>query len=237
MGPGNAWAQRLEPTLMAERDNLVVLFARLPQAGRVKTRLAAGVGAEPAARLYEAFTRDLLDLVAGIGTDWRVEVAGDPGAFAAHYGLAPERCIEQRGADLGERMQAAFSRALEEEGYARCVLIGSDLPHLRQAALAKAAVTLALGETDLVLGPARDGGYYLIAMARVLPIFDGIAWSTDSVLDETRRRARAAGARIGMLAEEFDIDTVADLENLADALGTLPAAVAPHTRAALGGRA
>lgn len=162
-----------------------------------------------------------------------MEVAGDPEAFAAHYGIPVESCRRQVEGDLGARMKAAFAHALEAEGHARCVLLGSDLPHLPAAALGQAAAALALGESDLVLGPARDGGYYLVAMARPLPVFEGIAWSTDAVLAETRRRAEQAGFRVGLLEEDFDIDNAADLAELRRRLEELPEAIAAHTRRAL----
>ena len=130
-------------------------------------------------------------------------------------------------------MDAAFQRVLGEGLWDRCLLVGADMPHLEVSALALADAALAMGEADVVLGPARDGGYYLVAMARPHAIFSGIAWSTDVVLQQTRARVQEMGLRTKLLAPSFDVDTVADLERLAVWLAGREPEVLPHTRAVL----
>ncbi|MFP6663560.1 MAG: TIGR04282 family arsenosugar biosynthesis glycosyltransferase [Deltaproteobacteria bacterium] len=216
-----------------DAETLVVVFARLPEAGRVKTRLARTLGDALTADLYAAFITDLLAELSDGPWSFRVAVAGEPAAFAARFGLAAGVCVAQSGEGLGARMEAAFCVALEQEGFARCILVGSDLPQLARAPVAQAAAALALGASDLVLGPALDGGYYLIAMARPQAVFADIPWSTAAVLARTRERARGLGLRCALLDEDFDIDTEADLMRLEEWLGSRPATCLPATRAAL----
>ncbi|MEO2168335.1 MAG: TIGR04282 family arsenosugar biosynthesis glycosyltransferase [bacterium] len=218
-----------------DTETLVVVFARLPEAGRVKTRLARTLGDEVAADLYAAFVQDLLAELADGPWTFRIAVAGDPAAFATRFGLAAGVCVAQSGKDLGARMEATFRVALEHEGFSRCILVGSDLPQLACARVSRAVAALALGESDLVLGPAFDGGYYLIAMARLQPVFVDIPWSTENVLARTRARACSLGLRCALLDEDFDIDTEAELERLEEWLAIRPATCLPTTRAALRG--
>jgi rSAM/selenodomain-associated transferase 1 len=218
---------------MNSTGTLVVVFARLPEAGVVKTRLAGRLSGEAAAELYAAFVTDLLAELCNGPWTFRVAVAGDKAAFAARFGLEAGTCMAQSGEDLGARMDAVFRLALEREGFARCILVGSDLPQLDRARVSRAVAALAGGESDLVLGPALDGGYYLIGMAKPQPVFAGIPWSSATVLSRTRERADALGLRCALLAEDFDIDTGDDLERLKEWLGPRSAACLPATRKAL----
>ena len=211
--------------------SVVVVFAREPVAGNVKTRLAARVGDAAALALYRAFLTDLLaQLRAG---SWALEfaVAGDPQRFAETFGIDPDGCFRQAEGDLGARMDKAFHRILADEDRDRCLLVGSDMPQLGASGVALADAALAMGEADVVLGPAHDGGYYLVGMARPHPIFSEIAWSTDRVLAQTRSRTRHLGLRTTLLPEGFDIDTAEDLERLARWLEERDDGVLPHTRA------
>jgi hypothetical protein len=120
-----------------------------------------------------------------------------------------EACLPQSGADLGARMSAAFDEAFGS-GARRVALVGSDVPRL-----SRDDIRLALGsleDHDLVLGPAQDGGYYLVALdARRPALFDGIAWGTASVLAATLEKAAALGLTVRVLEERRDVDTVEDL--------------------------
>ncbi len=199
---------------MAARDTLVV-FARYPVPGRVKTRLAARIGPEAAARLYEAFVRDLAARFSASPFAVRWAVAPPDPGFAAHFGLAPEACREQLGEDLGARMLQAFRSELGG-GPAPVVLVGSDLPQLSATRVVEAFSHL--GSADVVLGPACDGGYYLIAMREPHDLFSGIAWSTASVCGATEARAASLGLSVVRLEADFDVDESDDLDRLRDLL-------------------
>jgi rSAM/selenodomain-associated transferase 1 len=218
-------------------DGLVVL-ARHPEPGRVKTRLAARLGAEAAARLYRAF---LLDLERTIGRDprWELLWAYEPreAPFSASLGSAAPAVPQEEGS-LGARMAGAMAAAFARDAR-RVVLIGSDVPHLDPEAVADAFARLR-GGADLVLGPAEDGGYYLIGASGVPPVFDGVRWGGSDVLRETLRRAAALGLRAELVAGTYDVDEEADVRRLlADpALVRLPAtrrALAPLSRGRLAG--
>lgn len=212
------------------RDVLVV-FARCPEPGRVKTRLARTVGDEGAAALYAAFVTDLRARFAAAPFAVRWAVAPPDTGFAARFAIPAGETFAQHGDDLGARMHAAFAH-VRDAGFARCVLIGSDLPQLALAAVEGAFA--ALDAADLVLGPARDGGYWLIAARRPLDVFDGIAWGTSEVLAATRARAAALRSTVALLDEDFDVDDADDLARLEALLTDERARAAmPATTAAL----
>ncbi|HEX2187898.1 MAG TPA: TIGR04282 family arsenosugar biosynthesis glycosyltransferase [Longimicrobiaceae bacterium] len=191
-------------------DCAVLVFVRAPEAGRVKTRLAAEVGAEAALRVYVRLAEHALAEARVSGAAVRVHFTPAEAEPAVREWLGePAAYLPQAGGDLGERMRAAFEAAFEA-GYRRVAIIGSDLPGL-SAELLRRAFAL-LEASDAVLGPARDGGYYLLALRRVVPdAFRGIAWSTDGVLRETVERLRDAGAEPAMLETLADVDLAADL--------------------------
>jgi len=211
--------------------NVLVVFARSPEAGRVKTRLARSVGDEVAAALYAAFVRDLRDRFAAapFAVRWAVAPPGD--GFAERFGLAPDTVVPQRGDDLGARMHDSIARMLGD-GFARCAIVGSDMPQLALDTVRQAFV--ALEHADVVLGPAQDGGYYLIAARAAPDVFSGVAWGTATVLDATLARAAALGLATELLEPGFDVDVEQDLERLRALLGEPRARAAmPATAAAL----
>lgn len=195
---------------MATRALLLMTKPALP--GRVKTRLAAALGAETAARLHAAFLADLAArLRAPAAWDLVPCWALEPGETVPAEPPAGRR---QRGADLGERLLDAFARL---PGHELAAAIGSDQPELGAGTVEAAFAALERG-ADVVLGPARDGGYYLIALrpARLRrELFEAIPWSTERVLSVTRARCRALGLEVAELEPAEDVDTPDDLERLA----------------------
>ncbi len=177
------------------------IFARLPVPGQVKTRLIPALGAEGAARLYARLLADTVLAARESGLDFELRVTGgEPALFHAVYG-ADLSVVPQGEGDLGQRMARVEAPGL---------IIGSDCPAM-SAALLQAAAS-ALDDRDVVLGPAADGGYYLVGFNRPMPfLFDAMEWSTARVLSETL--ARLARRRIGpaILPELADIDTAEDL--------------------------
>ena len=191
------------------------IFAKAPVPGRVKTRLAADIGAEEAADWYARAIRVVFQRSAKAwrGAE-RVLFFDPPDAEAVFAAMpcVPQQRVAQVPGDLGARMCAAFDYCFER-GADRPVLIGSDAPTLPMERVGKA--WQALAANDLVLGPATDGGYYLIGLRRRCPeLFADVAWSTDTVLDTTQARAARSGLTTHLLDVWSDVDTGADLEAL-----------------------
>lgn len=190
---------------------MLLVFVRAPRPGTVKTRLAAEVGDGAALAVYRRLAEHTLAAARGMD-EVRLRVhytPADAGAeVAAWLGQGP-RYLPQAEGTLGERMRAAFAEAFAE-GAGRAAIVGSDLPGL-SAGLLRRAFRL-LDERDAVVGPARDGGYYLLGLRRPVDgVFDGIAWSTPEVLAATLRRLRRAGIEPALLEELADVDRAADL--------------------------
>lgn len=187
------------------------MFVRAPAVGQVKTRLAAGIGREAALRVYRRLAEHTIReaLAAGAAQVRVHHTPPDAGeAVRVWLGGGPVLLPQAEG-DLGARMRDAFARAFAE-GFRRVVIIGSDLPGM-QASLLCQALEL-LGEHEAVIGPAFDGGYYLLGLrAPVDGVFEDIEWSTSGVLSATLERLREAGIDPAMLEPLRDVDTVDDL--------------------------
>lgn len=187
----------------------VLVFLKAPRSGYVKTRLATTLGSAAANDVYRELTERQM---AEIPALWRLEVHYAPrGArpeMITWLGKRPRYRL-QRGEGLGPRLTSAFGAAFAA-GANRVLAIGADCPDLDTASLHHASQ--ALDTTDVVLGPAKDGGYYLIGLRRHLPgLFAEIPWSSAAVLRTTLRRARALGVSVHLLEEKEDIDDAAAL--------------------------
>ena len=212
----------------------LAVMARAPAPGRVKTRLCPPLDAEQAAEFYECVLRDVLgELAASERWDTWVAYAERSRDYFQQLPEPGIALLPQRGASLGERMHAVFVD-LCHVGYRQVVLVGTDIPTLRAASVRKAFGILEQGRGDLVLGPADDGGYYLIGLNRPeAGLFSGIAWSTGSVLEQTLTKARQLGLRVRTVAGTYDIDVAEDLKRLRRDLKNSRAlrASRPRTRA------
>jgi rSAM/selenodomain-associated transferase 1/secondary thiamine-phosphate synthase enzyme len=191
----------------------LLLFAKYPAPGRVKTRLAKIIGPVHAAALARCFILDELETLVRIQLPILLfhDPAGSGPAFAK---LTQNRCscFPQVGGNLGERMANGFEKAFSLE-YPAALLVGSDLPDLPLSHLHEA--TRALGEGRAVIGPAADGGYCLIGLRReqLHPrIFAGISWGSSRVLGQTLDRFAELGKEVHLLPTWYDIDTVEELE-------------------------
>ncbi len=191
-------------------SDAVLVFVRAPQAGRVKTRLAAGIGAPAALRVYVRLAEHALAQARASGAAVRVHFTPADAGEAVRAWLGPgAEYLPQAAGDLGERMRGAFDAAFAA-GFRRVVIIGSDLPGLSAALLGRAFALL--DGREAVLGPARDGGYYLLGLRRpVSGVFGGIAWSTGEVFAATVARLREAGIEPALLEALADLDEAADL--------------------------
>jgi len=190
----------------------IILFVKLPEKGKVKSRLASRLDGDMVLRLYECMVLDAIDMLNSGHYSFRIcfdppEASDRIREWLGHaYSYMP-----QLGDDLGEKMEQAFSRVFSEE-VSKAVLIGSDVPGVSSAIIDEAFQSLATH--DSVIGPASDGGYYLIGFRKsaLCPdIFHHMTWSTATVFEETVRRLRQASRSIHVLPECIDVDRKEDL--------------------------
>ena len=199
------------------KKEVVLVFQRNEVLGKVKTRLAAGVGEEQAMEIYRYLLNKtylaLKEITVPVTTYFSEFIPENPIHSAENKQV-------QVGGDLGERMRNAFVAHLES-GMEKVVLIGTDCPSLEGIHLVQAFE--ALEHSDLVLGPARDGGYYLIGMKRRADfLFEGITWSSELVLSQTLILAVEQGLRSSLLPILEDIDSLEDWERYCSQNGDLP---------------
>jgi rSAM/selenodomain-associated transferase 1 len=215
-------------------DRVIVVFAKRPAPGAVKTRLCPPLTPGQAAALYAAMLDDVL-----VTTAAAANAAGAATWLAVHPPDAVDdlaarapgfHTVAQCGSDLAQRMECAVESAAAS-GYSRILLRGSDNPALPGAALVGGFA--ALDDTDLAVGPDRDGGYGWIALRGPAPGLFDHAMSTATVLADTLARAAALGLRARTLAPHFDVDTAADLTLLAAARSRGAARECPRTLALL----
>lgn len=199
---------------------VIILFAKAPIPGRVKTRLFPRLSPVEAASLHEAFVRDTISSFEELSDCADLELHTDvPAACWAREGWTMR--LQHEG-DLGLKMLQALGAALAR-GHERAIIVGSDAPTLPVAHLR----ALLACDADVALGPAEDGGYYAIACRRTHPeMFRDVAWASASTLDETVVACRLCGLSVGIGPRWWDVDTPRDLERLANS-HDLP----PHTAA------
>ena len=235
------------PNAIAQNVCALAVMTKMPQVGNCKTRLVPPLAAVEAATLSACFLRDTCDNIA------RISLEGDAAGVAVYTpldaqtfynGLLPDSfgLLGQRGRTFGERLFHAAEDLLSS-GYLSLCLIDSDSPTLPAAFLRAAVSALARPGDGIVLGPAKDGGYYLIGLKRAhRHLFEDIDWSTSRVLKQTIARAKEINLPVMMLPAWFDVDDAADLRQLCNELfstnGKQPASApvpyqAPHTRAYL----
>lgn len=192
-------------------DAAALVFARAPVLGTVKTRLAAAVGPARALAVYERLAQDVVRALTPTPRAWDVVVLGTPddACETIERWLPEADAVWPQGErDLGARLAAAVARAFAQ-GYRRVCLLGTDCPAVDADRIR--SLLAALDAYDAALAPAEDGGYWALGLARPLPLFDGVSWSTDRVADQTRDRLRACGATWVEVDTARDLDTDDDL--------------------------
>ncbi|HEU4561796.1 MAG TPA: TIGR04282 family arsenosugar biosynthesis glycosyltransferase [Longimicrobium sp.] len=194
-------------------SDCILLFVRAPELGRVKTRLAAEIGARAALRVYRRLAEHAVAEARAVGDDVALRIHFTPAnageAVRTWLGGEGAAYLPQADADLGGRMRAAFEAAFSE-GHRRVVIIGSDLPGLTAELLRDAFA--GLDHHPAVIGPAEDGGYYLLGLREMIPeLFHGIPWSTGEVFGRTMAKLRSLGITPARLPALGDVDVAADL--------------------------
>jgi uncharacterized protein len=206
-------AEELKCHRMSEDRRRLILFARYPVPGRAKTRLIPALGAEGAAALHRRLVLRTLRTASkacqAVSADLEVRFEGGTEQSMSHWLGDGARLLSQGAGDLGERMAGAFGESFHT-GSSATVIIGSDCPTLSPEVIAAAFTRLK--ETPVVLGPARDGGYYLIGLCRPMPeLFRGIHWGMDRVLADSLAVLQRLGYKPGLLGPLEDIDRPEDL--------------------------
>jgi len=223
MPTSTEWATQAGASAVARPEAMICIFAKPPRAGEVKTRLAAAIGDESAAALARAFLDDTVDAVRSL--PWASAALATTERFDARLPL-----LLQGEGDLGARIERVMRAALGSAGIA--IAIGADAPALPRRLLE--AARAALDHNDAALGPAEDGGFYLLALRRCPEgLFAGLPWSADDTCAKTLGRLRERGLRPALLEPWFDVDRPADLDRLRAAIAA-GEIVAPRTAAALG---
>lgn len=196
--------------------NRLLIFARVPEQGRVKSRLARELGEARTLELYEAMVSDLLASIGSASFDLEIEVLWtgseevSGSLLERHFGDRP--LARQAGETLGDRLAVSFGERIFFHRAEKVIAIGTDDPSLTREAVERAF--LLLDSCDWVIGPAEDGGYYLIgcrAASYDSSIFRDIEWGTSEVLETTISRIRETGSSMALLPHRRDIDIVEDL--------------------------
>ncbi len=215
---------------MTGRGRAVVVMAKEPRPGRTKTRLVPALTAEAAAGLYECFLRDALDHARSVVDATQLVAVWPPGSDGYFERLAPDfGQVTQQGSSLSERLESVLTRC-SQDGFGQVVAINSDSPTLPQGRVAAAFAALDDDAVDVCLGPAHDGGYYLIGWKRTHPrLVRDVTMSTPRVLDDTLRLAAELGLGVRLLEPWYDVDRPADLDRMERELHTTTD-TARHTR-------
>ncbi|MCL1463986.1 TIGR04282 family arsenosugar biosynthesis glycosyltransferase [Argonema galeatum] len=193
--------------------NCLVIFTRYPEAGKVKTRLIPVLGAEGAAVLHRQMTESAIAQVKklqfSLPLSLEVHFTGGDRQLMQQW-LGDDIFYRQQSeGDIGMRMASAFQIAFTNNTD-NVIIVGSDCPTLKSQIIAEAFQ--ALSQHDLVLGPATDGGYYLIGLCRFIPdLFTGISWSTSEVFQQTLEIAEKLNLKVAYLTELSDVDRPEDL--------------------------
>lgn len=191
------------------KKNLLLILTRNPELGKCKSRLAAKVGNQAALEIYKFLLDKTVAITQGLEVEKWVYYSEEIWADDIWDNTIYKKKL-QKGADLGERMLNAFKDGFSE-GYEQIIVIGSDMFHLSQSEL-EAAFSKFL-DHDYVVGPAEDGGYYLLGMKTLTPkLFVNKNWGTDTVLTDTLNDLKLES--VGLLAEKNDVDYYEDIKDI-----------------------
>ncbi len=194
------------------KKNTLIIFLKYPEAGKVKTRLAKDVGALRAAEIYSEMSKEIIENLLDAGS-YRTIIFYDPPEKENEIRnwLGDKQCpiTPQAGETLGDKMADAFAQVFSS-GSDKAVIIGTDCVDVSSKTITQAISSL--NNVDVVLGPAEDGGYYLLGLNSHMPeIFREIEWSTDRVLNQTLERIKEKKLNYELLKTLKDIDTLDDL--------------------------
>lgn len=202
---------------------VIIVMVKAPIAGFVKTRLTPPLSQSDAATLAQCFLKDIVDSLKRVTPKIIVAFTPPEGRVALERSLSQQLLwFAQKGNDLGERLNSAVTHA-HDLGFNPIIVLGADSPTIPASFIETALDALVMGETDVVLGPTTDGGYYLIGQNSLQPeLFQNIPWSSPSTFQQTARKANQLNLRLRQLPEWYDVDTPADLITLSNELLSNP---------------
>ena len=212
----------------------IVVMVKAPIAGFAKTRLTPPLSKHDAASLALCFVQDVIKSALSVTSNVIVAFTPDDGRLPLEVSL-PSRLlwVKQQGEDLGERLSSVIAYA-GNVGFSPIIVLGADSPTLPSSFVVTACNALANDQTDIVLGPTTDGGYYLLGLRKVVPnLFHNVAWSTDRTFEQTVRNINELKLRLLKLPDWYDVDTFAELDRLCRELNSNQEArrLAPSTHA------
>jgi len=213
-------------------DRALVVMAKEPHPGQTKTRLCPPLSGQEAAELYRSLLLDTLELMQRVACTQPIIAYSPYEAEPFFRRFAPPgfEFIPQVGGDLGTLLDNVLTHYLQK-GYRQVAVVDSDSPTLPDMYLERAFRELDAPDVDVVLGPADDGGYYLIGLKAPCPaLFHGIAMSTSTVTEETLERAQGQSLRVSCLPCWYDVDTCDDLDRLIEELSSQDESLASNTR-------
>lgn len=194
-------------------ETCLIVFAKVPRPGEVKTRLTPALSPQEAARLYRAFLQDTLHHVTQLPVDVRLYLAPPRPEDGLDEVPLSVSIHEQTGSSLGARMQQAF-RDVFEKGAERALIVGTDHPTLPLSFL-RQGIAVLQSNRSVCLGPTEDGGYYLLGMNRFYPqLFAGMSYSHPDVFSDTLDRVERTDAQFTVLPRWYDVDTPEDLSRM-----------------------
>ncbi len=199
-------------------NRTIIIMAKVPRAGNVKTRLQPYLSPEQCRTLAEAFLFDAIHKARNVCDRLIVAFApADEKDYFADSSFDDLILVEQTGANLGEKMSNAFKFASRQNANANAVLIGTDSPTF-PAEFIERTFEFLESKTDAVLGKSADGGFYLIGLRQKIPprLFDNVEWSSPLVFEQTRRNIERLKFKLNLIPEWFDVDAQDDLRRLRD---------------------
>jgi uncharacterized protein len=198
---------------------VIIVMVKAPIPGFAKTRLIPALSQSDAASLALCFVQDVVNSALRIVPNLIVAFTPDDGRALLEPSLPRQvQWSKQQGDDLGERLNSVIAHAASS-GFSPIIILGADSPTLPPSYIETARDALAAGETDVVLGPTTDGGYYLVGLRKTVPnLFHNVAWSTARTFAGTEENTAKLGLRLLTLPHWYDVDTFADLDLLRNEL-------------------
>lgn len=192
---------------MPKNDCLLLIFIKNPHEGKVKTRLGASIGHPAAVKVYKKLLAKTREAALAVACDRHLYYGDYINTEDEWKSKNFEKFLQVQG-NLGDRMRQAFKHGFES-GYKKVMIIGSDCPEMNAGVIKDAFE--ALENKDVAIGPALDGGYYMLGMRAYVELFESMVWSTETVFNDTKAKLKKQNASLAIMPSMSDLDTIEDL--------------------------